>query len=194
MISTPQTNSVNGITSHLRYVLLPLFFIFLYKVSYIVASIRTWSFRFTLKSLGEHTVIERGCKLAHPYNIKIGKGVYMNNNVKFLNTPDAGITIGDDVIIAPDVTFVVASLDYRDWQKPLKDGKRTYKGITVKDDVWIGTNATILPGVTIGKGAIVGAGAVVTKDVPPYAIVGGVPAKVIKYRFPEEILQHVRKS
>ena len=65
----------------------------------------------------------------------------------------------------------------------------TSKGdIIVADDVWIGYRATILSGVHIGQGAVIAAGAVVTKDVPPYAIVGGVPARVIKYRFPEEMV------
>lgn len=61
--------------------------------------------------------------------------------------------------------------------------------VVIGNDVWIGARATILEGVTIGDGAIVAAGAIVTKDVPPYAIVGGVPAKVIKYRFKEETIQ-----
>lgn len=60
--------------------------------------------------------------------------------------------------------------------------------IVIGNDVWIGTRATILEGVNIGDGAVVGAGAVVTKDVPPYAIVGGVPAKIIKYRFNDETI------
>lgn len=59
----------------------------------------------------------------------------------------------------------------------------------IGNDVWIGTNTTIMPGITIGDGAIIASGAVVTKDVPPYAIVGGVPAKVIKYRFPDDIIK-----
>jgi tetrahydrodipicolinate N-succinyltransferase len=61
--------------------------------------------------------------------------------------------------------------------------------IVVEDDVWIGTNAVILSGVTLGRGSVVAAGAVVGKDIPPYAIVGGVPAKVIKYRFPESVVE-----
>lgn len=65
--------------------------------------------------------------------------------------------------------------------------------ITVKDDVWIGQNAIIMSGITIGQGAVVAAGAVVTKSVPDYAIVAGVPAKVISYRFPEDIRQQLSK-
>ena len=70
----------------------------------------------------------------------------------------------------------------------------TSKGnITVDDDVWIGFRSTILSGVHIGQGAVIAAGSVVTKDVPPYAIVGGVPAKVIKYRFPSNIINELLK-
>lgn len=63
------------------------------------------------------------------------------------------------------------------------------KKIKIGNDVWIGTNAIILPSVTIGDGAVIGAGAVVTKDVPPYAIVGGVPAKILKYRFEDSVIE-----
>lgn len=79
----------------------------------------------------------------------------------------------------------IESSDYRD---------ATSKGsIIVDDDVWIGYRATIMSGVHIGQGAVVAAGAVVTKDVPPYAIVGGVPARVIKYRFSPEVIEHLLK-
>jgi len=67
------------------------------------------------------------------------------------------------------------------------DEKRKY-GVKIGSDVWIGTNATIMSGVSIGDGAVIGAGAVVTKDVPPYTVVIGVPAKVIKKRFPDETI------
>lgn len=65
--------------------------------------------------------------------------------------------------------------------------------ITIEDDVWIGYGATILSGVKIGQGAVIAAGAVVTRDVPPYAIAGGVPAKVIKWRFPQAIIDKLVK-
>ncbi len=64
-------------------------------------------------------------------------------------------------------------------------GYRPERAVTISDDVWIGRNAVVLPGVTIGRGAIVGAGAVVTHSVPDYAIVAGVPAKILRFRNPE---------
>lgn len=66
--------------------------------------------------------------------------------------------------------------------------------VIIENDVWIGSNVTILDDVTIGNGAVIAAGAIVTKNVPPYAIVGGVPAKVIKYRFDKEIIDKLEKS
>lgn len=68
---------------------------------------------------------------------------------------------------------------------------QTYNEVIIKNDVWIGANSVIMPGVIIGNGAIIGAGAVVTKDVPDYAIVVGVPAKVIKYRFSDDIIKRL---
>ena len=67
-------------------------------------------------------------------------------------------------------------------EKPMRTQGVTVKDVTIGNDVWIGARVTILAGVTIGDGAVIGAGAVVTKDVPPYAVVGGVPAKIIRFR------------
>jgi acetyltransferase-like isoleucine patch superfamily enzyme len=69
--------------------------------------------------------------------------------------------------------------------------KQDYQKVIIKNDVWIGANSVIMPGVTIGNGAIIGAGAIVTKDVPDYAIVGGIPAEIIKYRFSEDIIKRL---
>jgi len=73
----------------------------------------------------------------------------------------------------------------------VKERNQSYQKVIIKNDVWIGANSVIMPGVTIGNGAIIGAGAVVTKNVPDYAIVAGVPAKIIKYRFSEEIIKRL---
>lgn len=69
-----------------------------------------------------------------------------------------------------------------------------YEDIFIGNDVWIGSSVKVMPGVHVGNGAIIGAGAIVTKDVPPYAIVGGVPAKIIKYRFSKEIIEVLENS
>ena len=69
-----------------------------------------------------------------------------------------------------------------------------YKTINIGNDVWIGQRVLVIGGVTIGNGAVIGAGAVVTKDVPPYAVVGGVPAKVLKYRFSPDVIEALEKS
>lgn len=109
-----------------------------------------------------------------------------------------GLEIGSFCSIAEDVLFLCGGHhNYKTLSTyPLvtafenKENTSNKHGkIVVKDDVWVGTGATILNGVTIGQGAIVGARSVVTKDIPPYSIVAGNPAKVIKYRFEKEIIE-----
>jgi maltose O-acetyltransferase len=94
---------------------------------------------------------------------------------------DGTISIGKDVMIGPYV--MIFTLEHKHKiGKPMRKQGVDVKDVTICDDVWIGARVTILAGVTIGEGAVVGAGAVVTKDVPPFSIVGGVPAHVIKER------------
>ena len=92
------------------------------------------------------------------------------------------------------VNFASTSMYISKYQDPNGNWDSVANPPIIEDDVWIGCNATILQGVKIGTGAIVAAGAVVTKDVPPYAIVGGVPAKIIKYRFTEEQIKGLLKT
>lgn len=107
-------------------------------------------------------------------NIHVGKNVFINSGCRFQD--QGGITIGDGVLIGHNV--VLATLNHD--MNPRKRSTLHPAPITIGNDVWIGANATVLPGVTIGDGAVIAAGAVVTKDVPSNVIVGGVPAKIIK--------------
>ncbi|XBB98971.1 CatB-related O-acetyltransferase [Streptococcus thermophilus] len=97
------------------------------------------------------------------------------------------------VLSGDHYTNHISSYPYRVWIMNEKKEGVSKGNIIVDDDVWIGFRSTILSGVHIGQGAIVAAGSVVTKDVPPYAIVGGVPAKVIKYRFSPEMITELLK-
>ena len=135
-------------------------------------------------------------------NISVGNNSYGKLNV--LNASEEyRLMIGHFCSIAQGVTFAVC-VDHPTNTistypfKVVCIGSQTYEAISkgdivVEDDVWIGHGATILSGVRIGQGAIIAAGAVVTKDVPPYAIVGGVPARTIKYRFPTNIVEELLK-
>ena len=107
-------------------------------------------------------------------NITIGKNVFINGGCKFQD--QGGIMIGDGALIGHNV--VLATLNHD--QTPARRGNLHPAPIVIGKNVWIGANATVLPGVTIGDGAIIAAGAVVTKDVEAHTIVGGVPAKFIK--------------
>jgi acetyltransferase-like isoleucine patch superfamily enzyme len=107
-------------------------------------------------------------------HITIGKNVFINFDCTFLAL--GGITIEDDVLIGPKVSLITEN-------HPLNPEERkglAGKPIFIKKNAWIGANATILPGVTIGENAVVAAGAVVSKDVPDNTVVGGIPAKFIK--------------
>jgi acetyltransferase-like isoleucine patch superfamily enzyme len=114
-------------------------------------------------------------------NIHFGNNVFVNANCSFQD--QGGIYIGNDVLIGHHV--VLATLNHD--MAPAKRAKLSAKPIHIGNQVWIGANATILPGVTIGKGSVIGAGAVVTKDVEPYSVMGGVPARRIRYLTEDEI-------
>ena len=91
------------------------------------------------------------------------------------------ITIGDDVVMGPDVVMMATSHEFKDLNTPINmQGAKPEEPIVIGNDCWIGENASIISGITIGDGGIILAGAVVTKDVPPYSIVAGNPAKIIK--------------
>ena len=128
--------------------------------------------------------IGTGTYIAAPLNgaaldkVKIGNNVFINSNL--LAMARGGITIEDDVQIAGNVSLLTNNHD------PYDRMILPCKPILIKKGAWIGANVVVLRGISIGKHAIVGAGSVVTKDVPDYAVVAGNPAKVIKMRDPEK--------
>lgn len=131
------------------------------------------------------------------WNLSIGDGSSIPKGSTFYCT-EAPLTIGRKVIFGPRPTIITGDhrtdvigkfiMDSHD-KLPENDAP-----VVIEDDVWTGANVTILKGVTIGRGSIIAAGAVVTKSCPPYSIIGGVPAKVLKYRFSiAKVLEHEAK-
>ncbi len=137
--------------------------------------------------------------LTNTRKIKIGKGTYGDLNVIGFSENDGNLKIGNYCSIAQHTYFLLGGEhDYRRVStypfkaRYLNKSENSSKGnIIVKDDVWIGFNCTILSGVTIGQGAVIGANSIVAKDVPPYAIYVG--NQVIKYRFNKEIIEKLLK-
>jgi acetyltransferase-like isoleucine patch superfamily enzyme len=136
-------------------------------------------------SIGDDTIVMHG-SILHVYNfrgmkqsrIRIGR----NSLIGEYNVirGQGGVTIGDRVYTSPFVQIVAVNHVFDDPHRPFVDQGITAEGIVIEDDVWIGSGAVITDGVRVGHGAVVAGGAVVTKDVEPHTIVGGVPAKAIR--------------
>lgn len=135
-----------------------------------------------LKSFGKNVYICPGYQISSPENVEIGSHVWIGEH--FYAKDEGGITIGSGTIISRNVEIWTSNHNYDsdDLMAIPYDRRFIRKPVTIGENVWIGSRVIILPGVTIGEGAVVGAGAVVTRDVPLGAVVGGNPAKVIKYR------------
>ncbi|CAN5148534.1 hypothetical protein BH11PAT1_BH11PAT1_4570 [soil metagenome] len=144
--------------------------------------ILTGFWRMRLQKVGKSVEILPGCTFSHPATVSLGNFVYINIETMFLSQ-ESEISIGNYVRIGPRCTFIAFNHDTTQLDKPMYMVKQVIPGkIRIEHDVWIGANVTILPNVTIGQGAVVAAGSVVTKDVPAYHIVGGIPAKTLKSR------------
>ncbi len=136
---------------------------------------------------GSHVYIGKNSDITYK-NVYIGNHVSIGRDAKFMCTR-AKIIIEDHVMFGPHVFIIIGGhrTDIKDrFMDEIKDKDKlpeNDKDIVFEGDNWIGANAIILKGVTIGKGAVIAAGAVVTHDVEPYSIVGGIPAKILKMRF-----------
>ena len=155
-----------------------------------------------LARLGKNVVLEAGVLLFHPENIKIGDDVYVGHNTilkgYYKNKMEigsgvwigqqcffhsaGGLKIGHNVGIGPAVKIITSYHEGKEKEKAILHTPIIFKPVVIEDDADIGTGTVILPGVTIGRGAQVAAGAVVSHDVESYTVVGGVPAKMIRKR------------
>ena len=133
-----------------------------------------------LTSCGKDTNIEKDARFTPGIELGDRSGIGIRCE---LTGP---IKIGRDVMMGPEVVIYTSGHKFDRTDIPMMDqGFTETEPVTIGNDVWIGRRVIIMPGVTIGDGCILGAGAVVTKDIPPYTVVGGVPAKVIKHRLPQ---------
>lgn len=132
----------------------------------------------------QYSIIRCGKKIRVKSNADISPNIIVGDfsEIGTRALIQGNVEIGDYVIMGPDIKIYTRNHEFLDLEKPMAiQGKRYYK-TKIGHDVWIGANVIILPGVTIGSHSIIAAGAIVTKDVPEWAIVGGNPAKTLKYR------------
>jgi maltose O-acetyltransferase len=130
---------------------------------------------------GKDANIEHGVDFGSGSGIEIGdySGLGVDSRIGL-------VKIGKDVMMGPEVMIISANHMYSDLKRPMRVQGWVSEAVIIEDDVWIGARAIILRGRRIGRGSIIGAGSVVTADVPQYAVVGGNPARILKYRLKPE--------
>jgi acetyltransferase-like isoleucine patch superfamily enzyme len=134
----------------------------------------------TLPRCGRDLFVHPLVAFYYPSNILVGDNVFINRGAMFM--APVPITIGNNALIGPYTMFNSSSHRYKSRGTLIDHQGHRYGEIKIEDDVWIGGHACVLAGVTLGEGAVVGAGSVVTKSVPNYAVVAGVPARIIGER------------
>ena len=147
--------------------------------------IRKLFFKLVFKHFGRQSMFDYKCYARYPWRVKIGNNVSINRGCEFyssMRSEQGYITLENNVVLGPKVTIFSAGHNYYSMKLP-----DTSAPVVICQYAWIGGNTTILPGVVIGEGAVVGAGSIVTKSIPPYTVAVGNPAKVIKHRVLEAI-------
>ena len=140
--------------------------------------IRCFFARRVISSCGKNVNIERNAFFTPEVRIGDNSGIGINCEIY------GPVSICEDVMMGPDVIIYTRGHRYDRIDVPIRlQGNTDVKPVTIERDVWIGRRAMIMPGVTIGHGSVIAAGAVVTKNVPPYSVVGGIPARVLKMRY-----------
>ncbi|MCK5040251.1 MAG: acetyltransferase [Candidatus Aenigmarchaeota archaeon] len=132
------------------------------------------------KKCGRNVIIRKNVWFVYPEYIEVGDNVSINNSCFFEG--GSGIKIGNCVRMAHCVSIISRNHSFAKRDIPIVEQEFTGAVVSIGDDVWLGAKVTVLPGVSIGKGSVIGANSVVTHDIPPYSVAVGSPAKVIKKR------------
>lgn len=150
-----------------------------YWVFAVIRRCRSFWGRYIFDVCGKNVNIEKGANFGTGSGIKIGSNSGLGIRCKVRGP----LEIGDNVMMGPDVIIFTSNHETSRTDIPMRgQGATKSEKVIISSDVWIGARVIILPGVTIGRGVIIAAGAVITKDVPDFAVVGGVPARILKYR------------
>lgn len=140
--------------------------------------LRRWVLKYLSPKVGVNVNLERKVWIVNWNNVEIG-----NNSGIGMNSRIGSVKIGSNVLMGPECCILTNNHEFENINKPMRDqGYRGESSVTIEDDVWIGQRVIILPGITIGKGSIVGAGSVVTKSVDEFSVIGGNRAKLIRKR------------
>lgn len=165
--------------------LLVLYYVFLSKIPMqpfpgfcFGYKVRRWVARRLLRHCGQRIVVKNRCYFGDGSRLSVGNDSQLGQNARL----QGDITIGDDCVMGPDVVIMATSHGYDRVDLPIRLQGGHEKPIRIGNDVWIGTRAILLPGVELGDHCIVGAGSVVTKSFPPYSVLGGVPARLLRSR------------
>jgi acetyltransferase-like isoleucine patch superfamily enzyme len=130
--------------------------------------------------IGKGAIVADCVIFAYGGKVEIGEGSEIYGDCRIYAHAD--VKIGRDVILARESAIMTTKHIFDDPEKTIKEQGQTYEGVVIEDDVWLGYRAVVLPGAKIGRGSVIGAGAVVSGDVPPMSIAVGVPARVIRKR------------
>jgi acetyltransferase-like isoleucine patch superfamily enzyme len=155
-------------------------------ISRLFARYCNWTMSMRAKMAGvsgsqKHFRLNKRTQFLNKKNISVGDNVFINHDC-IIDATYAPVSIGNDVLIAYHVSLITSGHHFADTAQLIRTQGSSGQPIKIEDDVWIGAHVIILAGVTIGRGSVVAAGSVVTKDIEPYSVVGGVPAKLIKKR------------
>ncbi len=137
-------------------------------------------YRMMFKACAKGLLIYPNVHITFSHNITSGQDVSMNVGVYI--DAQGGIALGNGIMIGPQCSLITSGHGHKQTDVFMCKQPLEYGPIVIEDDVWIGAGATILPGVRIGRGSIVAAGAVVVSDIPPFSVCGGIPAKVLRSR------------